>query len=327
MARLRLDPTTWLWIICGEPAARPARVPPPECPFCPTADMAAEIIIAEKRDSGGAWTVRVLADRAPLLHIEGELDRQADGLYDHMNAVGAHEILVAGQAHDATVGSLPRGVFLHLLEACRERVADLKRDPRLRYVEVFQNQGREAGALIAHPHAQIIGAPMVPARVERELRAAHTHYQLKERCLYCDLLQQEINDQERVVELTEDYLVFCPYASRSPYEMWILPRRHTSSFEAAAAVPGALDSLAAAFQPALRRAEAISPALNFVLHSEPNRKIPTWLREDWRTLPDDYHWHLEITPWLRQPKKTLPEQEFFLNPVLPEEAARRLRAL
>ena len=327
MARLRMDPTTWLWIIAGEPAARPTPVPTSHCPFCPTADTASEIIIAEKRDPAGAWTVRVLADRAPVLHVEGDLDRQGDGLYDNMNAVGAHEIVVEGQAHDATLGTLPPAVFRQVLETCRDRIADLKRDPRLRYIEVFQNQGREAGALIAHPHAQIIGSPMVPARVERELRAAHAHYQVKERCLYCDLLRQEIDDQQRVVELTDDYLVMCPYASRFPYEMWVLPRRHHACFEEALAAPAAVGALAAVFQSALRRAEAVTPVLNFVLHSEPNRQIPTWLRTDWQTLAEDYHWHIEITPRLRQQVKALPQQEFFLNQVLPEEAARHLRSL
>lgn len=328
MARLRQDPTTWLWIIAGEPAARPAApLSAAVCPFCSSADTREEILITEKRDSAGNWTVRVLADRAPVLHAEGELERLGDGLYDHMNAVGAHEIVVEGQAHDLTVGGLPPAVFRQVLEAGRERLADLKRDPRFRYVEMFQNQGREAGALIAHPHAQIIAAPMVPARVERELRAGYAHYQVKERCLYCDLLQQEIRDGQRVVELTDDYLVFCPFASRFPYEMWLLPRRHHSSFEEALAPAGALDSLAAVFQSALRRAEAVTPVLSFVLHSEPNRRLPTWLREDWQTLSEDYHWHIEITPRLRQQVKALPQQEFYLNHVLPEDAACHLRSL
>lgn len=327
MAQLRRDPTTWLWIIAGEPAAPNAAVAPSACPFCPTADMSTEILLAEKHDAGGAWTVRVLADRQPVFHAGGKMDRQGEGLYDSMNAIGAHEIIIEGQAHDASVGALPPAVFRQVLEACCERIADLKRDPRLRYVEVFQNQGREAGALIAHPHAQIIGSPMVPARVERELRAAQHHYQLKERCLYCDLLQQEAADQRRVVERAGDYLLLCPYASRFPYEMWLLPRQHHASFEKAMAAPAALDRLAEIFHSALRRAEAVSPALNFVLHTEPNRNIAPRLQPSWQSLSDDYHWHIEITPWLRQAVKTLPTQEFFLNQVLPEDAARHLRGL
>lgn len=326
MARLRMDPTSWLWIIAGEPSVQPSAAPrAADCPFCPAADLSSEILIAEKRDFAGAWIIRVLADRAPVLQRDGDPERSAEGLYDHMNAVGAHEIVVEGQVHHATLGTLSEEVVRHLLEVCRERIAALKQDPRARYVEAFQNQGREAGALINHPHAQIIAAPMVPARVERELRATRAHFEAKERCLYCDLLRQEIADQQRIVELTEDYVAFCPFASRFPYEVWILPRRHQSAFEETEAK--ALAALAPLFQSVFRRIEAVTPALSFVLHTEPNRCLPPVLRQEWESLSDDYHWHIEITPTLRQRLKGLPQQEFYLNQVLPEGAASHLRSL
>ncbi|MEE8201875.1 MAG: DUF4931 domain-containing protein [Candidatus Acidoferrales bacterium] len=327
MARVRMDPTSWLWIIAGEPPVRPSAAPPrvADCPFCPAADLSFETLITEKRDFAGAWTIRVLVDRAPVLQTDGNPERLADGVYDHMNAVGAHEIVVEGQVHRATLGSLPEEVLRHLLEVCRERISELKRDPRIRYVEVFQNQGRQAGALINHPHAQIIAAPMVPARVERELRATRAHFQVKERCLYCDLLRQEIAEQQRVVELTDDYVAFCPFASRFPYEVWILPRRHLSAFEEVDS--NRLSALAPLFQSVFRRLETVTPTLSFVLHTEPNRRLPPVLRQEWETLSDDYHWHIEITPILRQRLKALPQQEFYLNQVLPEEAARQLRNL
>jgi len=331
MSRLRLDPATWLWVIAGEARglapARAAGPGPADCPFCPAASLKEEALILQKEDDAGRWTVRVLADRAPVFHSKGELDRRGDGLYDHMATVGAHEIVVEGQVHDLRVGMLPVEIFEGTLEVCRDRIVALKQDPRLRYVEVFQLQGREAGALLLHPHAQILGAPMIPTRVERELRAAHTHYLAKERCLYCDLIRKESQEEARVVELTPEFLLLCPYASRYPYEMWLLPRQHNSSFEEAMKEPGALARLADVLASGLRRAEAITPSLSFVLHTEPNRSLPTWLREEWRSLPLDYHWHIEIVPRLRQPRKTLPPQEYFLNEVLPEDAARRLRGL
>lgn len=329
MPRLRQDPTTWLWIIAGEArgfgAARAAVPASDECPFCPTADLNEEVLIAEKLGADRAWTVRVLADRAPVFHSKGELDRQGDGLYDHMATVGAHEVVVEGPAHEGNLGALPVEVLQDALEVCRDRITALKQDPRMRYIEVFQIQGQEAGALLPHPHAQILGSPMISTRVERELRAAHAHYLRKERCLYCDLVRQEVAQEKRLVELTAEYVLLCPYASRYPYEMWLLPRRHHSSFEQAMGEPGALTNLANTFASALRRAEAVAPALQFVLHTEPNRRLPTWLREEWQSLSEDYHWHLEITPRLRQQAKTLPQQEYFLNQVLPEDAARRLR--
>lgn len=329
MARLRQDPTTWLWIVAGEARGLAATRGPEtaECPFCPTADLSEEVLIAEKRGAENAWAVRVLADRAPVFHSKGELERQGDGLYDNMATVGAHELVVEGPSHEARLGTLSVELLEQTLEACRDRITALKQDSRLRYVEVFQLQGREAGALLTHPHAQIVGSPMIPTRVERELRAAHAHYLAKERCLYCDLIRREIADDKRVVALTAEYLVACPYASRYPYEMWLLPRRHHSSFEEAMTEPGAPGHLATAFASALRRAEAITPSLAFVLHTEPNRRLPTWLREEWQSLSEDYHWHIEITPRLPLPMKTLPPQEYSLNQILPEDAAKRLRTL
>jgi UDPglucose--hexose-1-phosphate uridylyltransferase len=327
MARLRQDPTTWIWIIAGQPKARPEPPKTSGCPFCPGRDSAGEIVIGEKFDSSGNWSVRILADRAPVLHFEGEPDRQAEGLYDSMDAIGAHEIIVEGRDHSASLATLPPGVLAQTLEAVQERIIDLKRDPRLRFIEIFQNQGAEAGALIAHPHAQLVASPMVPTRVERELRAARRHYQGHERCLYCDLIRQESQAPERVVELTNDYIVICPYASRSPYEVWVLPRAHNSAYEQAVTTPAAAQTLAAVLGSTLGRCEALTPSLSLVLHTEPNRSVPTWLRADWQTLSEDYHWHLEITPRIHRRRKVLPDQEYFLNPVLPEEAAAHLRSL
>lgn len=327
MARLRQDPNTWEWVIAGDTGQ--VATPADTCPFCPAQQAAArEIVLAERlAGAAGNWVVRAIADRAPLLRVEGELDRSADGIFDTMNAIGAHEIIIEGPEHAASPGSLPRGLWCHLLEVFRERISDLKRDARFRYVEVFQNCGPLAGALVSHPHAQVLALPVLPHRVERELRTARHHYELKQRCLYCDLIRQETRQEKRVVIDQDGFLVLCPYASRSPYEMWLLPRSHHCCFEAATASPEVVSALAGVLQTALRKAEHLSSSLHFVLHSEPSRLVPPLLAEQWKTLSEDYHWHIEILPRLPTRRKYLREEEFHLNPVLPEEAARELRQL
>jgi len=328
MARLRQDPTTWQWVITGNAVSPPATSVPEVCPFCPAQQAASqEIVIAERRDAQGNWLVRVVADRAPLLRIEGELDRSGEGIFDTMNAVGAHEIIIEGQNHNATLGSLAPELFRLLVEVFRERLVDLKRDPRMRYIEIFQNQGPLAGALVSHPHAQLVASPILPHRVERELRACQKHYQNKERCVFCDLLRQEIKDQKRIVADQDGFVLLCPYASRYPYEMWLLPRRHHSCFEEGVGSPEVLAALANFLQAALRKTERLSPSLYFVLHTEPSRLVPRVLQEYWRTLSEDFHWHIEILPRLEARRKYLREEEFYLNPVLPEEAAQQLRRL
>lgn len=328
MARLRQDPTTWQWVITGNAIPAPSTGAAEPCPFCPSQQTAGhEIIIAERRDAQSNWLVRVVADRAPLLRIEGELDRSGEGIFDTMNAIGAHEIIIEGQKHDATVGSLEPELFRLLVEVFRERLLDLKHDPRLRYIEIFQNQGPLAGALVSHPHAQLVASPVLPHRVERELRACQRHYQNKERCLFCDLLRQEIKDQKGIVADQDGFVLLCPYASRYPYEMWLLPRRHHSCFEESVASPDVLAALANSLQSALRKAERLSSSLHFVLHTEPSRLLPPVLQARWKTLSEDFHWHFEILPRLEARRKYLREEEFYLNPVLPEAAAQQLRRL
>ena len=326
MARLRLDPTTWTWVITGEPAATPdARDSGGLCPFCPESEAYVPRAVAERRGPGSAWSVRAFHDRAPIFQAEGVEDRRAEGMFDAMNALGAHEIIVEGPDHGRTLGHQGLELLDQVLDVYRERIVDLKGDKRFRYVEIFKNQGRLAGGLVDHPHSQLLATPVLPARVERELRAAKTHYEMKERCLYCDILRQELQQGLRVVEESADFVTFCPFASRYAYETWILPKAHSSSFEVDVAAARPRAQLARIFSSALRKTETVSASLHFVLHTEPNLNVTRVMAEQWQTVREDYHWHIELMPRLDRRQKYLREEEFFLNPLMPEEAARILR--
>lgn len=326
MALLRLDPTTWTWVITGEPATTAdARDAGGRCPFCPESEAFVPRATAERRAADGRWSVRAFHDRAPILQIEGDEGRHAEGMFDAMNAVGAHEIIVEGPEHARTLAQLGPELMDQVLDVYAERIADLKRDRRLRYVEIFKNQGRLAGALIEHPHSQLLATPVLPQRVERELRAARAHYERKERCLYCDILGQEQRQGARLVAETADFLAFCPFASRYPYETWLVPKAHSSSFEETVAHAGQRAQLARLFASVLRKVESVSDSLHFLLHTEPNLNVTRVHQEEWQSVREDYHWHIELMPRLDRRQKYLREEEFFLNTVPPEEAARVLR--
>ena len=187
--------------------------------------------IREYRDSNGEWMARVFHDRAPLFLVEGGADRRAEGMFDRMNTVGAHEIVVETPVHGMTLAQLPEEHIAHVLELFRDRILDLKQDRRLRYVSVFKDQHAPSATLEGHAYSQVLGTPVLPQLLEIEFRWSRAHFLKRERCIYCDALQQELREEKRLVDQNEDFVAFCPFGSRWSYELWVAPVRHSSSFE------------------------------------------------------------------------------------------------
>lgn len=328
MPLLRLDPVRRRWVITGQ------RPPLPDaldsgalCPFCPGNEGFTPKPIREHRDVGGQWDVRVFHDRAPLFRVEGGLDREPDGMFDRMNALGAHEIVVETDRHGRTLAELSPDRIVRVLEIWRDRIIDLKRDPRFRYVSVFKDQGRVRPAVEEHAHSQILAIPVIPTLVERELRWSLFHFQRKERCIYCDILRQECQMGKRVVDSNSDYACLCPYASRFPYEICVLPIHHSSTFERDMASEPWLEGLARFLKMSLLRVEKISDRLRLVLHTEPNLSAQGGNRDRWKTVRDDFHWHIEIYPEIDSDTGHFDAESFYYNPVPAEEAAVVLRGL
>jgi UDPglucose--hexose-1-phosphate uridylyltransferase len=282
------------------------------CPFCPGNEGRTPPAILEV---GAPWTVRVFPNRYPALMIEGGLDREGEGVYDRMNGVGAHEVLVETPHHDRALADLSPSEIATVLSACRDRVSDLKRDLRFRYVMVFKNHGAAAGATLPHEHSQLIALPTVPKNVADELRGSLDYFRFKERCLFCDIARQEVRDRRRVVHETAAHLVLQPWAPKFPFETWVLPRHHRAAFEDTP--DGELTALASSLRVALRRLRRAldDPPYNFMIHSAPfgDHGAPF------------YHWYLEIIPSLTQMAGFEWGSGFFINPTPPEEAARFLR--
>ncbi|HUS06162.1 MAG TPA: galactose-1-phosphate uridylyltransferase [Bryobacteraceae bacterium] len=330
MPELRKNPITGRWVIIAtDRAKRPGdftRAPADPsggrfCPFCPGHELKTPPEILSFRTSGQpnepGWTLRVTPSKFPVLGIEGEMERAGEGLYDKMSAIGAHEILIESPDHMLTLADLDQKRVEDLFWAFRDRLVDLKKDTRLRYVQLFKNHGEAAGAQLEHSHSQLIALPVVPGRVQEEMDGAKAYFGYKERCVYCDILHQEKQTGSRVVLETDHFLVIQPYAARSPFETWIVPRQHSSHMETMPEeqIRNAGSVLKTTLQKLDKALER--PPYNFFIHSGP-------LQEP--AMPH-YHWHMEVIPRLTRVAGFEWGSGLFLNPTPPEEAADFLRSI
>jgi UDPglucose--hexose-1-phosphate uridylyltransferase len=329
MPDLRKDPITGRWVIIStDRQKRPndfrlesATILGREhCPFCPGHEAMTPPEVLSYRTDGSApntpgWNVRVVPNKFPALQVEGNLDRQGEGMFDRMNGIGAHEVIIETPDHDRPLAMMSEQEIERVFWACRERMLDLKRDFRLRYILIFKNHGAPAGATLAHPHSQLIALPIVPELVRQEIDGARQHFQFKERCVFCDIVHQELRDGRRVIEENADIVALAPYAPRFAFETWLLPKRHGSRFEEAERHQYA--SLARLLKSVLQRLNRALevPPFNLVVHTSP-------FSED---VANEYHWHVEIMPKLTRVAGFEWGTGFYINPTSPEEAAQVLR--
>jgi UDPglucose--hexose-1-phosphate uridylyltransferase len=328
LPELRRDPITGRWVIIAtDRARRPSAfqrvsVPPPKggvCPFCPGHESKTPPEVLAYRTSGSAnqpgWTVRVAPNKFPALGIEGDLNRRGEGMFDTMNGIGAHEVIIESPDHQATLATMDERQIEQVIWSFRDRIQDLKRDQRFKYILVFKNHGEAAGASLEHTHSQLIALPIVPKRVKEEVDSAKQYYELKDRCIFCDIVRQETQSAVRVALETERFVVLEPYAPRFAFESWILPKRHESHFEDIEA-PSA-QNLAWALRSLMRKMDKVleRPPYNLMIHSAPAQEA--------RLV--HYHWHIEITPRLSKVAGFEWGTGCYINPTPPEEAARFLR--
>jgi len=338
LSELRKDPLLDRWvIIAAERGQRPSDFASPEpspggaaCPLCEGSEDKTPPEIWALRPDGSppdtpGWQVRVVPNKYPALKVEGEVKREGLGMFDVLNGVGAHEVIVESPDHDWQMADGPPERIERVLLAYQERLTDLYQDPRFRYVVIFRNYGQRAGASLSHPHSQLIAVPITPKHSKNKLSVAKSYYQEKERCIFCDLVSQERALGERVVLDTEHFVAICPFASRFPFELAIYPRQHQHHF-------GLLDDVRRAalaevlylclhyLRPALG-----DPPYNYVISTAPNSLPRPGKPDYWSTLPLDYHWHIEIMPRVTRIAGFEWGTGFYINPVSPEDAAQFLR--
>jgi UDPglucose--hexose-1-phosphate uridylyltransferase len=328
MPELRKDPITERWvIISSERGKRPSdwTMEPKVrsggfCPFCPgnedkTPPEVRALRPGTEQKNVPGWKIRVVPNKFPALQIEGDLNRRGEGLYDLMNGIGAHEVIIETPNHLAELADLDTDHIYDALLIFRERILDLKNDTRFKYILIFKNHGISAGASLEHSHSQLIATPIIPKRVQEELLGAKKHYDFKERCIYCDILHHEMQMGKRLVVHTDDYVSVEPFAPRFPFETWLLPVKHFSHFEAMELRE--YYGLAAVLKETLQRINRTleSPHYNFILHTSPVQETPLL----------EYHWHIEIIPKLTKVAGFEWGSGFYINPTPPEMAAQHLR--
>jgi UDPglucose--hexose-1-phosphate uridylyltransferase len=329
MPELRKDPVTGRWVIIStERRKRPSdfrlerhqALRDEYCPFCAgREDLTPPEVFAYRSNgtgrNGPGWDLRVVPNKFPALQVEGGLDREGEGMFDRMNGIGAHEVIIETPDHDKTLATMSEVEIERVLSAFRERVRDLKQDRRFRYILLFKNHGGPAGATIEHSHSQLIALPIVPDFVREEVEGARHHFADKERCVFCDIVHQELATGRRIILENADIVALAPYAPRFPFETWLLPRRHGSRFEEAA--QREYESLARLLKALLLRINRAleSPSYNLIVHSSPFSEETS----------EFYHWHLELMPRLTKVAGFEWGTGFYINPTSPEEAARVLR--
>ncbi len=330
MPDLRKDPIVGRWVIIAtERGKRPhdfhgeAQVlaAPGNCPFCEGNEASTPPEIVAYRDRGSApnspgWRVRVVPNKFPALKVEGALEKRGEGIYDRMAGVGAHEVIIETPHHHVSMADLAEENIREVLWAYRDRLIDLKKDDRLAHGMLFKNVGAAAGASLEHTHSQLIVTPTVPISVWEEMTGSLEFYNYRGRCIYCDMIHQEIATEKRIVLDSPHFTAFCPFASRFPFETWILPKSHSSHFEN---IPKTgVDDLGTVLKQVLGGLETAldRPAYNYIIHTAPF---------DHQEM-HHYHWHIEIIPRLTKVAGFEWGSGFYINPTPPEDAAGFLRS-
>lgn len=330
MPDLRKDPIVGRWVIVAKSRAkRPHdfQAPPAPrsmtfCPFCEGNERFTPGEIVAFRNNGSqantpGWRVRVVPNKFPALEVEGALEKRGEGMYDLMRGVGAHEVIIESPGHVTSTADLQEDHLREVYWMYRDRLIDLKRDSRFVYGMLFKNVGQAAGASLEHTHSQLIATPVVPISVREEMEGASEYFRYRDRCVYCDIVRQELEAEARIVVDTPSYLAFCPFASRVPFEVWVVPKRHRSRYEEID--EAGIHGLANIMQDVIQRIETAvdRPAYNYIVHTAPF---------DAQNSPY-YHWHIEIMPRLTNVAGFEWGTGFYINPVPPEEAATFMRSL
>ncbi len=330
MSEWRRDPILDRWVVIAtERGKRPNdfRVPVEEkkgveCPLCENREWETPPEILAYREAGSrenkpGWWIRVVPNKFPAVRIEEYSGVRTYGLYRSMSGVGAHEVVVETPEHGSGIEDMSHHQVQEVIRAWRDRALDLRRDPRFRYIQIFKNFGSTAGASLEHPHSQIIATPQVPGEIIKKLDSLSRHAGATGRCIICEMIEQDLQDQNRVVVEGDRFLSIAPFASRFPFEVWIIPREHQPDYGSVREEQVA--DLARVLRVTLKKlAVALGrPPYNMVINTSPvNGGAENTER---------FHWHLEILPRLTIAAGFELGTGFYINPTPPEMAAADLR--
>ena len=328
MPELRKDPIVQRWVVMAPDRAKrpmdvkddPKAVEGEFDPFAEGNESATPPEIMAYRNygsqpNGPGWRVRVVPNKFPALQIEGNLEKRGDGIYDMMNGIGAHEVIIECPHGETNMSRLSVDNIREVLWVYHDRLVDLKRDRRLVHALIFKNKGSLAGASLQHCHSQLMATSVVPITIWEEINGSLEFFNYRGRNIFEDMIQQELATGSRIVLDTANFVVFCPFASRFPFETWILPKQQSSHFENIQRP--AIEELGTVLKTVLRKLELAldDPPYNYVIHTAPfnQPELPHYL------------WHMELFPRITRVAGFEWGSGFYINPVLPEQAAEFLR--
>ena len=334
MPEIRKDPVFGRWvIIASERGLRPNEFRgevtpenPYNCPFCPGHEgetpPSIYTLYAEHGEGAKAqrkeddWRLRVVLNKYPALVAQGRGGSAADGMYDRMDGIGSHEVVIETPLHNRQLEDMSVSEISDIFKTFIFRVNEMKKDPGIKYVMIFKNFGRNAGASLAHPHSQIVAMPMAPIRVVQEIDGAEAYHAENGDCVFCDILRQETEQKKRVVGENADFLAITPYASRFSFETWMVPKRHESHFERMDLELTA--NLAGIVKSAINKLHVTMENLsyNLIVHTMPVQDPSV----------EHYHWHIEIMPKLSMVAGFEWGTGFYINTVPPEDAAEMMNS-
>ncbi len=333
MSEVRRDIVTDTWVIIDTENDRIPELPPKDsvlsgdCPFCEGNETRTpnEIyaVRAKGAPNGPGWQLRVIPNINPILRVEGELEKHGVGVYDMVTGIGANEVIVETPKHVTNFFELGEEQISLVMKTYRQRIDDLHKDKRMRYILVFKNHGSLAGAsTMVHTHSDLIALPATPVRVKQKLSGAQEYYSYKERCLFCDIIQQEIEMGDRLISQSEYFVVIAPYASRFPFEILIIPKRHSFTYKLID--ENEIMDLSRVLKKMCKTMYDIlsDPPFNLILCDSPNL-LPR--ANYWTTIKSDYHWHIEITPRMYRTTGFELGTGFYINHIAPEKAAGMFR--
>ncbi len=305
------------------PAPRPAY--DAKCPFCEgneTPDQTEEFSIRDPGTRPGekGWKIRAIPNKYPVLvparkGASIEVKRHKAGIYLHMEGIGKHEVIVENPAHNKTIATMTLDEVATVIKAYHERYLALDRDPAYKQVLIFRNQGAGAGASQLHPHSQIIATAIIAQHMRYALIEAQRYFDELGKCVFCDMIKYELAEKERLVMQNDKFVAFVPYAALLPYETWILPLKHSTSF--ANLLPEDTGSLAQILRDILAKLYygLNNPDYNYCIKSVPH----------YSACEPYYHWHIQILPRLTTPAGFEIGSGMAVNVALPEESAKFLR--
>ncbi|TEB06829.1 Galactose-1-phosphate uridylyltransferase [Pelotomaculum schinkii] len=331
MSEWRKDPIVDRWVVIAtERSKRPSNYKEirdekssNECPLCEghEKETPPEIIAYREQGTGRdtpGWWMRVVPNKFPAVDIEGQPYLQERGVYQFMRGVGAHEVIVESTKHEPGLDTQSVKQVEEVVWGWRDRSLDLRKDQRLKYIQIFKNTGPTAGASLEHTHSQLIATPQIPSEVNAEITGMNEYHNRHGRCALCDIIAQELREGERLVAENRHFVCFAPFASRFPFETWIVPTEHQSDFGQIRAQQ--VQDLAAMLRSVVRKMTLMIKNIpyNIVLHTSPVN-----VQDD----HGNYHWHLEILPRLTTIAGFELGTGYYINPTPPEIAAQALREI